>query len=419
MKILFVLISLPFPTNIGQRMRNYSQVRALQMEGHEVALLAFGDQEELTSARAGLAGLCTEVDVLPEPGGGARAGYAGRLRALTSSLPYGAWRMRSDTMRTAVSKRLATQSFDLVLCDDVYQIGNLPFAFRVPIVLDKPSIVHEEVRRFIRHQRNLLTSAYGWIEHRRLRRLEMQACSKVAAVWACSERDREILASGECPVPIAVVPNAISVDDYVPAETDDGRTVLYVGAMDWLPNRDAVAFFVSEVMPELRRLVPDFNFVVAGREPPPEFRRRYEQIPNVRFTGTLPDLRPVIAQAAICVVPLRIGSGTRLKILEAAAMAKAVVSTTVGAEGLTLKDGEDIVIADEPRTMARAIAALLADRRRRLEIGRAARRHVAAEYGIPALRRALREALALIGEQSAAAVPLGVGRTLREEVLSL
>jgi glycosyltransferase involved in cell wall biosynthesis len=189
--------------------------------------------------------------------------------------------------------------------------------------------------------------------------------------------------------------------------------------MDWLPNRDAVAFFVSEVMPELRRLVPDFSFVVAGREPPPDFRSRYEQIPNVRFTGTLPDLRPVIAQAAVCVVPLRIGSGTRLKILEAAAMAKAVVSTTVGAEGLTLKDGEDIVIADEPRTMARAIAALLADRRRRLEIGQAARRHVAAEYGIPALRRALREALALIGEQSAAAVPLRVGRTLREELLSL
>lgn len=417
MRILFVLISLPFPTNIGQRMRNYSQVRALQMEGHEVTLLAFGDRDELNSARAGLAGLCADLDVLPDPGRGARAGYAGRLRALTSSLPYGAWRMRSNTMRAAVSKRLASQAFDLVLCDDVYQIGNLPTAFPGPVVLDKPSIVHEEVRRFIENQRNLLTSAYGRIEHRRLRRLELQACSRVAAVWACSERDRQILVRGNSSVPIAVVPNAINIDEYRPAEADDGRTVLYVGAMDWLPNRDAVAFFVSDVMPELRRLVPNLSFVVAGREPPPDFRRRFEQIPNVRFTGTLPDLRPVIAQAAICVVPLRIGSGTRLKILEAAAMAKAVVSTTVGAEGLTLKDGKEIIIADGPRTMASAIAALLGDRRRRLEIGRAARRHVAAEYGIPALRRALREALALIGDQPASAVPLRVRRTPGEELL--
>jgi polysaccharide biosynthesis protein PslH len=399
MRILFVLVSLPFPPNIGQRMRNYSLLRALQMDGHKVTLLAFGDPAELTSARGGLGGLCADLEVIPEPGGAARAGYAGRLLALTSDLPYGAWRMRSDAIQAAVSQRLASQPFDLVLCDDVYLIKNLPLASSAPIVLNKSSIVHEEARRFLEHQRNPLLSAYGWIEYRRLRRLEMQACGEVAAVWVCSERDRRILANGISPAPFAVVPNVIDLADYKPAETDDGQTVVYVGAMDWLPNRDAVGFFVTEVMPELRRLVPDVSFVVAGREPPRDFRRRFEGLRDVRFTGTLPDLRPVIAQAAICAVPLRIGSGTRIKILEAAAMAKAVVSTTIGAEGLTLNDGKEIVIADEPKMMARVIARLLGDRRRRLEIGRAARRHVAAEYGIPALRRALREALALVGGQ--------------------
>ena len=192
----------------------------------------------------------------------------------------------------------------------------------------------------------------------------------------------------------------INVEDYKPGATDDGRTVVYVGAMDWLPNQDAVEFFVSDVMPELRRLVPDVSFVVAGREPPPNFRRRLEQAPNVRFTGTLPDLRPVIAQAAVCAVPLRIGSGTRLKILEAAAMAKAVVSTTIGAEGLNLIDGKEIVIADECSAMAHAIADLLVDRQRRTAIGQAARHHVSAKYGIPALRQAVREALEFLGDQS-------------------
>jgi len=193
MRILFVLVSLPFPPNIGQRMRNCSLLRALQMEGHQVTLLAFGDQAELTSARGGLRGLCADLDVIPEPGGAARAGYAGRLLALTSDLPYGAWRMRSDAMRAAVSQRLASQPFDLVLCDDVYQVRNLPLASPTPIVLNKPSIVHEEARRFLEHQRNPLMSAYGWIEYRRLRRLEMEACGEVAAVWACQCKKPRIL----------------------------------------------------------------------------------------------------------------------------------------------------------------------------------------------------------------------------------
>jgi glycosyltransferase involved in cell wall biosynthesis len=128
-----------------------------------------------------------------------------------------------------------------------------------------------------------------------------------------------------------------------------------------------------------------------------------EQVPNVSFTGTVPDLRPLIAQAAVCTVPLRIGSGTRLKILQAGAMAKPVVSTTIGAEGLSLDDGREIVLADEPRMMARAIADLLADPRRRMEIGRAARHHVVAKYSVSALRTALASCLKTGGGYAVAA----------------
>jgi polysaccharide biosynthesis protein PslH len=400
MRILFVLVSLPFPANLGQRVRNHSLLRALRMEGHKVTLVAFGDQEELRIARCGLSELCADLRVIQRPSDAPHIGYAGRLRALLSGLPYGAWRMRFAPMSAAVRNLLTSQHFDLILCDDVYQMENLPKGSSVPTVLNKHDITYEIVERFLKHERNPLKLVYGWIEHRWLRQLETRACGAVAAVWVCSERDRQILAKEKSfnhSVPFAVVPNVVDVEDYEPAETDDGRTVLYVGAMDWLPNRDAVEFFVSEVMPELRRLVPDFSFVVAGREPAPDFRKRFEQVPNVKFTGTLPDLRPLIAQAAICVVPLRIGSGTRLKILEAAAMAKPVVSTTIGAEGLSFVDGREILIADEPGKTAQVIAHLLKNRPRRQEIGRAARRRVAAEYSISTLRRSLHEAMAVIG----------------------
>ena len=398
MKILFVALSVPFPPNRGQRVRNYLLLRALHMEGHEVTVLAFGERGDLEHPERHLSEFCAELSIIEPPGGAGGIGYTGRLRALLAGLPYGAWRLRSEAMQSAVSNQLVRQHFDFILCDDVYQIGNLPPHCPVPVVLNKHDITYEIVGRFLEHDRNPLKSIYGRLEYRRLRRFETRACGAAAAVWACSERDRRILANDNPSVPFAVVPNVIDVDGYQPAETDDGRTIVYVGAMDWLPNRDAVQFFVSAVMPELRRLAPDVSFVVAGREPPPDFRAQFEQMPGVSFTGTLPDLRPLIAQAAVCVVPLRIGSGTRLKILEAGAMAKAVVSTTIGAEGLTLKDGKEIVIANRPKEMAQAIADLLRDPRRRLEIGRAARRRVAAEYGLPALRCSLREALPLSGD---------------------
>ena len=263
----------------------------------------------------------------------------------------------------------------------------------MPVILNKHTIVTEEYERFLERQRNPFVAAYGWSECRKLRRLEHEACAGVESVWACSERDRGILLGHNPAVEVAVVPNVVDVAEYKAAEGDDGRTVLYVGAMDWLPNRDAVEFFVLKVMPELRRLCPEARFVVAGREPPAAFRQRLERVPGVFFTGTLPDLRPQIAQAAICAVPLRIGSGTRLKIIEAAAMAKAVVSTSIGAEGLTLRDRVEIVIADEPREFAREIGSLLGNRQRRFTLGQAARKHVNAQYGIPALRQSLRDAL--------------------------
>ena len=193
MRILFVLVSLPFPANIGQRMRNYSLLRGLHMEGHEVTLLAFGDPEELTAARSGLVDICSDINVVQPPKGPGRAGYLGRLRALASDLPSGAWRLRSEAMQAAVADITVKQHFDLVICDDVYQFKNLPAPCPVPAVLNKHTIVHEEVRRFLENRKNPLVLAYGWTEYRRLLRLEKEACANVTAVWTCSERDRQIL----------------------------------------------------------------------------------------------------------------------------------------------------------------------------------------------------------------------------------
>jgi glycosyltransferase involved in cell wall biosynthesis len=173
--------------------------------------------------------------------------------------------------------------------------------------------------------------------------------------------------------------------------------------MDWLPNQDGVEFLVRDILPRLRQLAPSVRVMLAGRNPSEAMLRRYAGDPDVSFTGTVADLRPIIARAAVCVVPLRIGSGTRLKILEAAAMGKAIVSTTLGAEGLDLEHGREILLEDRPDAFAEAVALLLTDRKRSSALGSAARLVVEEQYSIPALRRQLRHLLASLESTTAEA----------------
>jgi glycosyltransferase involved in cell wall biosynthesis len=294
-------------------------------------------------------------------------------------------------MSNAVARHLHQQRTDVVICDDIYTIHNIP-PCQVPVLLNKHDITHVIVRRYLRHQRNPLVKAYGWTEYAKLKRWELAACRTATAVIACSEVDRKIL-QDRCPgLRVVVAPNIIDTDHYSFSQQGDSRTVLYVGAMDWYPNQDAVEFFARRVLPSLRRCLRGIRFVIAGRNPPDSFRRKFDDAGDVFFTGSVADIRAEIAKATVCVVPLRIGSGTRLKILEAAAMGKAVVSTTLGAEGLDFVPNEEIVLADEPTDFTRAVAALLSDATRRSALGMAARARVQARYSLPVLQRSLRDA---------------------------
>jgi glycosyltransferase involved in cell wall biosynthesis len=306
-------------------------------------------------------------------------------------------------MQSLVSHHLAAGSFDVILCDDLYMYGNIPQANQRPIILNKHDITCRIVRQFAASERNPFKKGYALLEALKIQRLESAVCNASRAVAVCSDRDAELLRELSPAARLFVAPNVIQVEKYLPSTSHDGRTILFVGAMDWLPNRDGVEFLVHHILPRLRQLVPAVQVILAGRDPSPDLLRRYARIPDVRFTGTVADLRPIIDRAAVCVVPLRIGSGTRLKILEAAAMAKPIVSTTLGAEGLDLRHGRDILHEDRPREFAEAVALLLTNPVRAAALGSAARLAVEQRYSIPALRYHLRQLLASLSDSSAAA----------------
>jgi glycosyltransferase involved in cell wall biosynthesis len=341
-------------------MRNRNLLRALQREGVRVCFLAFAEPEELHASHDQLLSLCEHVQFAQAPKRyGQFEEYLGRFASLFRTTPYGPRRFRSELMTAALHKALDTHRFQAIICDDVYLACNLPANLSVPIFLNKHDLTYEILARYLETERNWAKKIYGRLEYRKIRRMELRECKRAKVVLACSARDKQLIQS-HCPeANVCILPNVVDTDDYSPVPDQQNNLILFVGSLDWLPNRDAVEYFITQVFPDLRQMHPEVRFAVAGRLPPPWFRERLG----------------------------------RMKILEAAAMAKPTVSTRLGAEGLDFVEGQEILLEDEPSKFARAVSGLLKDPSRRREIGRAARLRVEKQYGVAALRDAWRQVL--------------------------
>jgi glycosyltransferase involved in cell wall biosynthesis len=393
LRILFVGIGPPIPTTSGQRIRNRNLLRAIKSEGHEVTLICFGESGGPQPLSPELTEICKRARIVPlPPNGSSTDQFWSRLKALFTWNPHGVGHFQHEAMRSAVEEELTSGPFDLVICDDVYMLSNIPECSGTPVVLNKHDLTFEIFKRFSQIEKNLAKKIYARLECWKVRRLEFLACHRVSAIFACSPRDKEMIQESEPGSTVFVLPNTIDTAKYSSDSQDDGHTILYTGAMDWLPNRDAVAYFIEQIYPLVKKSIPEARFIIAGRNPPKDFCERYSEIGSVSFTGTVSDVGIQIARATVCVVPLRIASGTRLKILEASAAGKAVVSTRVGVEGLDLDAGQDILIADDPQSFAASVIKLLRDPNRRKHLAESARRKVEQLYGIPALQAAVRDA---------------------------
>lgn len=394
MRILYIATQYPLPVNNGVRMRVWSLLCAITNAGHEITLATFAEPQDADGTEHELKKVCKDSDLVlrhTESLSGSK-NYLGRLAGVLSPSPFTLDRFRSDEMRAVLERRLNRGGFDLVLCDNIYATMNLPLT-SLPLVLNSHNVEHLILQRYAEQVSNPFNALYARLEAYKLRSFEAATYKRACMVMVCSGLDAALIEE-LCPeVRTAVVPNVVDVRDYTIAGEEDPFTVVYQAGMDWFPNRDALEYFVRAIFPLVKKEIPGAHLIAAGRNPSPEFRARFADVPALEFTGTLPDLRPVIAKAAVCVVPLRIGSGTRLKILEAGAMGKAIVSTAIGAEGLDFVPGSEILIADDPARFARSVVELLRDPARRKALGEAARKRVLRDYDMAALERSVAGAL--------------------------
>jgi glycosyltransferase involved in cell wall biosynthesis len=399
-KILVLTPQFPYPPQQGTTIRNYNLIAHLAQH-HLVHLLSFGDPDE--SQASPLSSLCQSMQVIRPPQRSQRR----RLASLfLSRLPDMAQRLPSVQFRAALAATLEREELDVV---QVEGIELAQYLFQAAANRGEraggaerrhPLLVFDDHNaEYVLQQRAFETdarggqpqrwlgAAYSFVQWQRLRGYERRACLAADRVVAVSGTDAEALRRLVPGLSPTVVPNGVDMAFYtsqLPARDDPfgwplEQDLVFTGKMDFRPNVDAVLWFAQEVMPLLQQASPTLRFWIVGQNPHPRLATLANQ-PGVVLTGRVEDVRPYIAAAGVYAVPLRIGGGTRLKVLEAMAMGKAIVSTRLGCEGFDLVPGQELLIVDTPAEFAAAVLALLCDPDRRERMGRAARRFAGSRY---------------------------------------
>jgi len=381
-RLLFLCQSLPFPPDGGVHIRTYNTLRLLARDFEITALCFFRASERATSQQVerGVSGLTPfgQIEAFPIPQEHSR--FRLLLDHLASVLTWRAYTVRayeSREFRKRLRDLLSTRRFDLVHVDSLDLVTYLPMLNGLPVVC-----VHHNVESALLQQRaataGALAGSYIRLQAHLTRREEKRWCPRVALNVAVSANDRDSLHSIAPEGRFIVVPNGVDTQAFRPGSIERGG-IVFVGGYSWQPNRDAMEYFCRDILPILRADGCDVDVTWVGRVPE-RARREYVQRYDVSLTGYVDDVRPIVQNAACYVVPLRLGGGTRLKILDAWAMGKAVVSTAVGCEGLDARDGQNILIRDTAETFAEAVRWVLKDPVLRQKLGNGARKTATSVY---------------------------------------
>lgn len=362
MKVLWVKANKILPVHSGGDIRSYNIARQLARQ-HQLTFLSYYDGKrdpdyerqlaesfpEAVSISTGKQQSSTVVRALD---------YA---RRLPLPRPYAVERFASAEVRATLSRWFQERAFDIAVCDFLDAAVNFPNELRIPSVLFQHNVESEIWRRHAETESNPIKRRAYALEFRKMLRYERNTARKCHHIIAVSEHDRSLMEAWVEGGRITVVPTGVDLEQYQPdfSSRRGLPVVTFVGAMDWEPNVDAMEYFCHAIWPSVVARVPQAKLRIVGRNPGERVCNLASD--SVEITGRVPSVVDHLRQATVVVVPLRIGGGTRLKIYEAMAAGKAIVSTSVGAEGLDVHHGKDIVLADNPKAFGEAVVTLLGD----------------------------------------------------------
>ena len=383
MKILLTLPGPLFPADTGGKIRSLNIFSRLAKRA-EIHAVSFADPAGDTQAISEMKAMFASYTPVfrREAKKYSPRFYAEILANQLGALPYFLAKCDRADFRRAVENLICHTRFDLLFCDFLHTaVPLLEFSF-------KPRMIFEHNVEYLLRKRKWEVEKHPlrkWIfgaEWRKTKAIEAKVCRAFDHILAVSEDDQRTFRNQFALSHVSTIPTGVDTDFFRPAgERPKPGHLVFVGSMDWDPNEDGAIWFLREVYSQIKQAVPNLTLSIVGRGPSSRLRAIAAEKPGVEITGRVDDVRPYLSQAEIVVVPLRIGGGTRIKIPEAMAMAKPVVSTPIGAEGLPFRDGREIRIAERPEEFAQAVIKLLGDASLMRSIGEAARQEVVGKYG--------------------------------------
>ena len=384
MRILWLKTELLHPVDKGGKIRTYNMLKQLKRD-HHVTYIALDDGSADHEARERSREYCHELVCIPhQQSEKFTAGfYVELLFNLASTLPYAIKKYQSTAMKDEIVERTKNGSVDVVICDFLAPAVNVPQDLPCASILFQHNVEAMIWKRHFEVQSNPVKKNYLRTQWRKMVKFETEMCRAFDSVIAVSAEDREQLKTEYGAREVYDVPTGVDTKFFRPSgnEALNQHNVVFTGSMDWLPNEDGIRYFTEQILPLIRQSIPDASLTVVGRNPYPSLLELGKRDNRVVVTGRVEDVRPYMEQAAAYIVPLRVGGGTRLKIYEAMAMGKPIVSTTIGAEGLPVTDGNELRIADTPETFAAAVTDLLLDLESAKAMGQRAAAVVRAKFG--------------------------------------
>jgi sugar transferase (PEP-CTERM/EpsH1 system associated) len=401
LKILWVKAGGLVPPDTGGKIRSYQILKELAKR-HSVTLFTFymaHSEDQHPSLKSVFENvICYPLSVPAGRGFGQAVNYA---RKFLSGRPFSVSKYCLPQVAVALRELVTNERYDVMVCDFVFTGDVIPWDVPVQKIVFTHNVEALIWRRHFEVARHPLWKFVSYVEHRRTERFERACLKRADHVLTVSDVDGALFAKYLNAAKISSIPTGVDTEYFqMSSEPVKPHSLVFTGSMDWMPNEDAIFYFGKEILPRICEQIPDVAVTVVGRSPSGRLQD-FAATNRITLTGRVADIRPFVHQAAVYFVPLRVGGGTRLKIYEAMAMGKPVVSTTIGAEGLPLTQSRDVLIADRPAEFSDAIVHLLTNDDARLRLGRAARELVEQRFSWRSVAECVDEIVTRVAKSAA------------------
>jgi glycosyltransferase involved in cell wall biosynthesis len=408
--VLWVKAGKLLPVDTGGKIRSFNILQQLSKD-HELTLISYYGGRRDPDYEAALPKQFPQSQVVYTAAADSEGfrGLLDYLYRLPRFAPYSVSKFTHPSVRKLVASQLSGGQFDVAICDFLAASLNFPVKLPMPCVLFQHNVESSLWQRMATTESHSLRKLAYALESARMSRYERRTLARFHHIIAVSENDRQQMLKMEPACEITVVPTGVDTQQFpvAPPSSATPPRIVFTGSMDWEPNIDAVEYFCGQIWPRILAEFPDAIFQIVGRNPFAKVQRLASQ--SVQVTGTVPSVTDYLRNATVVVVPLRIGGGTRLKIYEAMAMGKALVSTSIGAEGLSFENGRDLLLTDDASSFADAILLLLRDAQVRRKFEQAAVQ-LAAQFDWSVVAGQFAEVL----QRIASGFPRGRGQTSRQ-----